>query len=114
MVNLGCPQSTEPTLYNEVTNTATHSFREQRDVGNPAKDVLTVSVAPQRIAVTSDQGYATAASFGQDGGPQLRFSIDQNGITNWFGYPDANFIISRTWDLTLGRYLAPNRAAPTC
>ena len=99
VVNLA-PQSTEPTLYNEVTNTATHSFREQRDVGNPAKDVLTVSVAPQRIAVTSDQGYATAASFGQDGGPQLRFWIDQNGITNWFGYPDANFIISRTWDLT--------------
>ena len=38
-------------------------------------------------------------SFGSDGGPQLRFWVDNNGNTNWFGYPDANFIISRTWDL---------------
>ena len=50
VVNLA-PQSTEPTIYDEVTHTATHSFREQRDVGDPMRDLLAVSVAPQRIAV---------------------------------------------------------------
>jgi hypothetical protein len=99
VVNLA-PISTQAATYNEVTNTATHSFREQRDVGQPARDALTVSIAPQRVAVISDQGFATSVSFGSDGGPQLKYWIDGTGATHWFGYPDASFIVSRTWDLT--------------
>jgi hypothetical protein len=80
--------------------TATHSFRETRDVGKKTRTPLAVLIAPQRLVIQSDQAFATTATFSALDGPLIKPFSSENGATsNWFDYPDLDTIISRTWDV---------------
>jgi hypothetical protein len=81
----------------EDQSTSTHSFREVREIGKPTRTQLSVSIAPQRSVVISDQAFATTATFAAQGGPLIQ---PFDGTTNWFGFPDPDTIISRSWDVT--------------
>jgi hypothetical protein len=84
---------------NGEDQTETHSFREVRDVGKSARTDLAVSIAPQRAVVISDQAFATTASFSALDGPLIKpFSVD-SATTRWFGLPDPDGVISRSWDV---------------
>jgi len=81
--------------------TATHSFRELRDVGERARTPLAVLIAPQRSVLQSDQAFATTATFSALDGPLIKsFSLDNGATSNWFDYPDPDGIISRSWNIT--------------
>jgi hypothetical protein len=83
----------------EDSTTATHSFREVRDIGKSTRTPLAVSIAPQRSVIISDQAFATTATFGAQEGPLIKpFSIDGE-TTSWFGFPDPDTVISRAWDV---------------
>ncbi len=80
--------------------TATHSFREIRDVGQPARTSLAISIAPQRSVIISDQAFPTTATYSALDGPHIRsFSPDNGKTTDWLDYPDPNFVISRSWNV---------------
>jgi hypothetical protein len=80
--------------------TATHSFREARDVGKWAKTPLALSIAPQRQVITSDQAFPTTATFSALDGPMIRsFSSDNGSTTSWMDFPDPDTIISRSWSV---------------
>jgi hypothetical protein len=80
-------------------DTATHTFREVRDVGEAQATELLLSIAPQRSVVISDQAFASTPNFGAGQGPMVKaFSAD--GVAgSWFGFPDPTGIISRSWNV---------------
>jgi len=81
-----------------VPPTATHSFREARDVGKTSRTPLSLSIAPQRDVIVSDQAFPTTATFSALDGPLLRsFTAGNDSTTSWLDYPDPNTIISRSW-----------------
>ena len=83
-----------------VPATATHSFREDRDVGKWARTPLAISIAPQRSVILSDQAFPTMATFSALEGPRIQsFSTDNGTTTNWLDFPDPDYIISRSWDV---------------
>jgi hypothetical protein len=80
--------------------TATHSFRETREVGQCARTDLAVSIAPQRSVIQSDQAFATTATFPAGEGPLLKsFSDDAGETTKWLDFPDADGTVSQKWDV---------------
>ena len=93
--------------------TATHSFRELRDVGQAVRTSLAVLIAPQRSVPQTDQPFATTASFSALDGPLIKtFSSDNGATSNWLDYPDPDSIISRSWDIVWeGALPAASRAS---
>ncbi|MBN2576880.1 MAG: hypothetical protein JXP73_20115 [Deltaproteobacteria bacterium] len=85
---------------NGENGTATHSFRESRDVGKNTRTPIAVSIAPQRSVVQSDQAFATTASFSAMEGPLIEsFLSDGVATPSWFGFPDPDNVVSRRWDI---------------
>jgi len=95
--------------------TATHSFREARDVGKAVRTQLVLSIAPQRLALVPDQAFATTATLAASKEPDIKSFYDgvaidngNNGkvTTRWFGFPegypnpiDPSGIVSRIWNV---------------
>jgi hypothetical protein len=77
-------------------DTAIHSFRETRDVGEASRTPIAVSIAPQRSVVQTDQAFATTATFSASDGPLIK----PFATSNWTDFPDPDTIISRAWDVT--------------
>jgi len=83
-----------------VPATATHSFRDVRDVGKYARTPLALSIAPQRLVLVSDQSFPTTATFSALEGPIIK-SFSPDGTTkDWLDFPDPDTIISRSWTVT--------------
>jgi len=79
---------------------ATHSFRETRDVGQCARTPLAMTIAPQRSVIQSDQAFPTTTSFSALDGPLIKtFSADNGATSNWIDYPDPDTVVSRIWDI---------------
>ncbi len=83
-----------------AVDTATHSFREARQVGAKSWPPLLLSIAPQRAVIVSDQAFASTPSFGPAAGPMIKSSTGNNAAEGWFGFPDPTGMISRSWDVT--------------
>jgi hypothetical protein len=80
--------------------TATHSFREVRDVGKTSRTPIAMSIAPQRSELQTDQAFASTATLAGNDGPLLRtFSTDSGKTTSWLDYPDPDSIVSPKWDI---------------
>jgi hypothetical protein len=91
---------TDGTTPTTLPATATHSFREVRDVGKSTPTPLAISIAPQRQVLVSDQAFPTTATYSAADGPFIRsFSPDNGTTTNWLDFPDPSTIISRSWDV---------------
>jgi len=91
---------TAPSDNEYVPATATHSFRDVRDVGKYARTPLALSIAPQRQVIVSDQAFPTTATYSALDGPLIRsFSPDNGTTTNWMDFPDPDTIISRSWSV---------------
>jgi hypothetical protein len=83
-----------------VRPAATHSFREARDVGKWAKTPLAMTIAPQRLVVTSDQAFPSTATFSALDGPLIKsFSTDNGATTQWLDFPNPDDIVSLKWDV---------------
>lgn len=65
--------------------TATHSFRDVRDVGKWARTPLALSIAPQRQVVISNQAFPTTATYSALDGPLIR-SFSQTTETRRCGW----------------------------
>lgn len=83
-----------------AVDTATHAFREVREVGKKTWADLLLSIAPQRSVVVSDQAFASTPSFGAAGGPIIKSFASDGLAASWFGFPDPTGMISRSWDVT--------------
>jgi hypothetical protein len=81
-------------------DTATHSFRDIREIGASTRRDLLLSISPQRAVVVSDQAFASTPSFGASGGPMIKSFASDGAAASWFGFPDPTGMISRSWDVT--------------
>jgi len=80
--------------------TATHSFRDVRNLGQCSRVPLTISITPQRAVVTSNQAFATVADFAASEGPQIKqFKVDSDSPNQWVDFPDPDAIVSRVWNI---------------
>ncbi|HEX7508012.1 MAG TPA: hypothetical protein VF550_14640 [Polyangia bacterium] len=91
--------SSAPDRTKTMPITATHSFRDARDVGKWARTPLALSIAPQRTVITSDQAFPTTATYSAVDGPLIRSFPAADGTTNWLDYPDPDTMISRVWSI---------------
>jgi hypothetical protein len=84
-----------------IPSTATHSFREVRDVGKWSRTPLALSIAPQRQVTVSDQAFPSTPTYSALDGPLIKsFSTDNGNTTSWLDFPDQGTIISRSWNVT--------------
>jgi hypothetical protein len=82
-----------------VPPAATNSFRDVRDVGQCSRTPRAISIAPQRSAPSSDQAFATTASFSSSEGPLIESFLFGDTTTRWVDFPDTNNIVSKAWDV---------------
>jgi hypothetical protein len=85
---------------NNEPQTATHSFRESRDVGQAVKTPVAISIAPQRTVVVSDQAFPSTPSYSALDGPRIMsFSPDNGLTTSWMDFPDLDTAGPSKWDV---------------